>query len=83
MWSRSRLGLRWSQAIWECPDWGPSGPVFLGKSQTWTGTVGFGLVQTGSQSVRDQTSPTLLYSCQRWSLKFGYARPKSGTEVGD
>ena len=24
-----------------------------------------------------------LYSCQRQSLKVGYARPKSGTEVGD
>ena len=57
--SRSRPGLRWSQAIWECPDRGPSGLVFLGKSQTWTGTMGFGPVQTGSQSVWDQTSPTL------------------------
>ena len=59
--SQSRLGLRWSQAIWECPDQRPSGLVFLGKSQTWSGTTGFGLVQTGSQLVRDQTSPTLLY----------------------
>ena len=59
MQSRSRLGLRRSWAIWECPDWRPSGLVFLGKSWTWTGTAGFGLVQTGSQSVRDQTSPTL------------------------
>ena len=32
---------------------------FWGKSQTWTGTVGFGLVQTGSQLVQDRTSPTL------------------------
>ena len=53
MQSWSRPGLRQSRAIWECPDWGPSSPVFLGKSQTWTGTVGFGPVQTGSQSVRD------------------------------
>ena len=59
MWSRSRPGLRRSQAIWECPNRGPSGPVFLGKSQTWTGTMGFGLVQTGFQSVWDRTSPTL------------------------
>ena len=43
MWSWSRLGLRWSRAIWECPDWGPSSLVFLGKSQTWTWTAGFGL----------------------------------------
>ena len=33
--------------------------MFLGKSQIRTRTVGFGLVQTGSQSVQDQTSPTL------------------------
>ena len=58
--SRSRPGLRRSQAIWECPNRGPSGPVFLGKSQTWTGTAGFGLVQTGFQSVWDRTSPTLV-----------------------
>ena len=57
--SGSRPGLRRSRAIWECPDWGPSGPVFLGKSQTGTGTTRFGPVQTGSQSVRDRTSPTL------------------------
>ena len=57
--SRSRPGLRRSRAIWECPDRRPSGPVFLGKSQTWTGTTGFGPVQTGSQSVWDRTSPTL------------------------
>ena len=57
--SRSRPGLRRSRAIWECPDWRPSGPVSLGKSGTWTGTAGFGPVQTGSQSVRDRTSPTL------------------------
>ena len=57
--SRSRPGLRRSRAIWECPDRRPSGPVSLGKSGTWTGTAGFGLVQTGSQSVRDRTSPTL------------------------
>ena len=60
MQSRSRPGLRWSWAIWECPDRRPSGPVSLGKSGTWTGTAGFGLVQTGSQSVRDRTSPTLF-----------------------
>ena len=60
MQSRSRPGLRRSQAIWECPNWGPSGPVFLGKSQTWTGTAGFGPVQTGFQSVWDRTSPTLV-----------------------
>ena len=59
MWSRSRPGLRWSWAIWECPDRRPSSLVFWGKSQTWTGTAGFGLVQTGSQSVWDRTSPTL------------------------
>ena len=59
MWSRSRPGLRWSRAIWECPDRRPSSPVFSGKSQTWTGTAGFGPVQTGSQSVWDRTSPTL------------------------
>ena len=58
--SWSRPGLRWSRAIWECPDRRPSGPVFSGKSQTWTGTAGFGLVQTGSQSVWDRTSPTLV-----------------------
>ena len=57
--SRSRPGLRRSQAIWECPNRGPSGPVFLGKSQTWTRTAGFGPVQTGFQSVWDRTSPTL------------------------
>ena len=38
--SQSRLGLRWSQAMWECPDWRPSGPGILGKSQTGTGTAG-------------------------------------------
>ena len=31
----------------------------LGKSQTGTGTMGFGPVQTGSQLVQDRTSPTL------------------------
>ena len=56
---QSRPGLRRSRAIWECPDQRPSGLVFLGKSQTWTGTAGFGPVQTGSQSVQDRTSPTL------------------------
>ena len=60
--SQSRPGLRRSWAIWECPDRRPSGPVSLGKSGTWTGTAGFGPVQTGSQSVWDQTSPTLLVS---------------------
>ena len=59
MWSGSRPGLRWSRAIWGCPDRGPSSLVFLGKSQTGTGTARFGLVQTGSQLVQDQTSPTL------------------------
>ena len=24
-----------------------------------------------------------LYSCQRWSLKVGYTKPKSGTKVGE
>ena len=58
--SQSRPGLRRSRAMWECPDWRPSGPGILGKSQTGTGTAGFGLVQTGSQSVPDQTFPTLV-----------------------
>ena len=34
--------------------------MFLGKSQTGTRTTGFGLVQTGFQSVWDRTSPTLV-----------------------
>ena len=59
MWSQSRPGLRRSWAIWECPDWRPSGLVSLGKSGTWTRTAGFGPVQTGSQLVWDRTSPTL------------------------
>ena len=46
--------------MWECPDRRPSGPGILGKSQTGTGTAGFGPVQTGSQSVPDRTSPTLI-----------------------
>ena len=67
MWSRSRPGPIWSWAIWECPDWRPSGPVFLGKSQTWTGTMGFGQVQTRSQSVLDWTSPILGWMCN-WHM---------------
>ena len=59
MQSRSRPGLRWSWAIWDCPDWRPSSPAFWGKSQTRTGTAEFGPVQTGSQSVQDWTSSTL------------------------
>ena len=51
MQSQSRLGLRWSRAIWECPDRRPSGLVSLGKSGTWTWTVGFGPVQTRSETV--------------------------------
>ena len=39
MQSQSRPGLRWSWAIWECPDWRPSSPGFLGKSQTGTRTA--------------------------------------------
>ena len=39
--------------------------MFLGKSQTRTRTTGFGLVQTGSQSVRDRTSPTLGWVASR------------------
>ena len=40
----------------------------MGKSRTWTGTAGFGLVQTGSQSVRDRTSPTLVPTLERFNL---------------
>ena len=54
-----QTGSGQSWARWECPDRRPNGPAFLGKSQTGTGTAGFGLVQTGSQSVWDRTSPTL------------------------
>ena len=93
MWSWSRPGLRRSQAIWECPNRGPSGPVFLGKSQTWTRTTGFGLVQTGFQSVWDRTSPTLgtddgrvlaggdvlVSGCDGWRKKM---RPNTQTIVG-
>ena len=75
MWSRSRPGLRQSRAIWECPDRRPSGPVFSGKSQTWTRTVGFGPVQTGSQSVRDRTSPTLLATSACMSLQAHHVNP--------
>ena len=57
--------------MWDCPDRRPSGPAFLGKSQTGTGTTEFGLVQTRSQLVWDRTSPTLLTE----------AGPK-GSEVG-
>ena len=86
--SRSRPGLRRSRAIWECPDLRPSGPVFSGKSQTWTRTAGFGLVQTGSQSVRDRTSPTLgsslkdsLENTSR-KLRYGFGSISSSLAVG-
>ena len=78
--SRSRPGLRRSPAIWECPDWGPSGPVFLGKSQTGTGTAGFGLVQTRSQSVQDRTSPTLATTASRRGAILVHA-PASGSQL--
>ena len=69
MWSRSRPGLRRSRVIQECPDWRPSGPGFLGKSQTGTGTAGSGPVRTGSQSVRDQTSPTLRDGIKEYKVE--------------
>ena len=78
--SGSRPGLRWSRAIWECPDWGPSGPVFLGKSQTGIGTARFGPVQTGFQSVWDRTSPTLIRESRLESLDNFASRMAQATE---